>query len=57
MIKCLSLHSNCPLCRRNIYNTSSKNIIKLKKSNNGGYKWTELVNNEGVLVSAVPVWL
>ena len=57
MTECLSNFSCCPICRRKLDNTLCKKTVRLRKSNDSGYRWTEIVNMDGNMLSSIPLWI
>lgn len=55
--KSLVYDNKCPICRRFIQNTKSKKHMRVKKENPNGYRWTETVNADGIIISSVPIWI
>ena len=53
----LDIDIRCPMCRRDISNTKSKNHMRIKKESVNGHKWTETVNTNGKIISSVPIWI
>jgi hypothetical protein len=54
---CLVSHSTCPMCRRPINIKKYKNSLRVRKIDSIGYKWTELMDMEGKVVSSFPLWI
>lgn len=57
MERCLRSYSTCPICRRSVSATDFKDHIKIHKTNSHGYKWTELINTDGKIISSFPLWM
>jgi hypothetical protein len=56
IMKCLKRDIRCPICRREIDGITPKDKVYIRKENNG-VKWTECIDTNGDIISAIPIWL
>lgn len=58
--KWLKYNANCPLCREYVsekLGSDLKNNIVRKENKDTGFKWTELLDDNGVMIGSVPLWI